>query len=246
MEYRLRCLSLSLLLLLQFVLALSKYSPAIVDPADIQARCDSCLSGQGVWDKLALEGWHPQDNHGKFFKLNKRLQDPLDILQQGNYSWMAMLGDSNMRHLYYEVVGIICKREIQCTIHLPNADPHKKKMGEDPTSWRSTLSDAVIKGDVISQSHQDHDVIFEKATGEVYRISFRMIVGEIVKTIRSLDRIDDLFCISKEAGNAVGCNTGVNVTKQIPKIFRPCKNSVRNCRRYMKPDIVYMLSLIHI
>ena len=230
---------LSLLLLLQFVLTLSKYSP-VVDPADIQARCDSCLSGQGVWDKLALEGWHPQDNHGKFFKLNKRLQDPLDILQQGNYSWVAMLGDSNMRHLYYEVVGIICKKEIQCTVHLPNADPKKKKIDEDPSSWRSTLSDAIIKNDVITQAHQDHDVIFEKATGEVYRISFRMIVGEVRKTVRSLDRIDELFCISKEAGNAPTCDAGVNVTKQIPKIFRPCKNSIRNCRRYLKPDILYM------
>ena len=133
-----RLFPFSLLFLLYFVLAVSKYTPgpAIIDPADVAARCESCLSGQGVWDKLALEGWHPQDNHGKFFKLNKRLQDPLDIIQQGNYSWFAMIGDSNMRHLYYETVGIICKKEVQCTLHLPNSDPKKKKFNEDATSWR--------------------------------------------------------------------------------------------------------------
>ena len=39
-------------------------------------------------------------------------------------------------------------------------------------------------------------------------MSFRMIVGEIIKTVRSLDRIDELFCVSKESGNAVNCDTG--------------------------------------
>ena len=238
-----RFLPLSLLLLLHFVLTLSKHSPAVVDPAEIQAKCDSCLSGQGIWDKLALEGWHPQDNHAKFFKPNKLFHDPFEVLQQGNYSWMTMLGDSNMRHLFYEVVGTLCKIEVQCTVHLPNANPKKKKFGDDPSVWKSALSDAIsTDNNVIIQSHQDQDVIFERTSGEVYRISFRMIVGDFIKTSRSLDRIDELFCIAKEATteNGASCDAGVNVTRQIPKIFRPCKNSIRNCRRYMKPDIIYI------
>ena len=213
------------MIILLFVYLISEYlNSTYADSVKDASRCQQALACEGTWESLDYNGWKPP------FKVNKRLANPFLILTEGNYYWMSMVGDSNMRHLYYEVVAVLCKKDITCSLYIPFQPVKVKKAGEDPMSFRSGLSDSLTKGQTgdIIQSHQDHDIIFESSFGK-FRVSFRMVVGEIVKTKRTLENLKELYCVPSRP-HPEGCKTSFKIDELIPPVFK----------NFPEPNILYI------
>lgn len=163
--------------------------------------CGQALQGRGQWDNFTSAGWRPTAGNTVF--TNTTL---IELLSRKRLRWIAMVGDSNMRYLCYELVRRMCDLDSKCTLHAPFFDPIVKARGE-----RGDISNNLVKSREIRDAgprpaHLDFDVIVRRS-GKSLRLSFRMVVGSHLKTIRALDNLDRQFCSSaQEAGKGAASN----------------------------------------
>jgi len=146
-----------------------------------ETMCFEALDCLGEWQSLDVHGWIPH------IKVNKKVKFPDEILANGNYKWVAFVGDSNMRYVYYEFIFALCRRELTCSVYTPFRAPRVKVKGADITSLH--IAESLPK-----LSHQDLDTIVSGIRGD-FRISFRMLVGQTSRTFKTLDNIGTLYCM---------------------------------------------------
>ena len=167
--------------------------------------CRQALACEGHWDNFTSAGWRPiADN---ITSLTAPINTTLvELLSHKRLRWIAMVGDSNMRYLFFELVRRLCVVESKCTLHAPFFDTIVKASG-DRKDITTILKSRENKIGGLRAAHLDFDVFIRNAhtrAGKGLRVSFRMVVGTHAKTMRSLDNLDRQFCSSDQVDKGTG------------------------------------------
>jgi len=158
--------------------------------------CRSLLECSGQWQSFSESGWIP------FTPVSSPKKDAL-LPEGSNHDWVALVGDSNTRVLFTTLQGILCTSLVECMLHVPNEKVLSKARG--------TLAFDGIRKEYHT-AHHDVDLIVTTSAGGVLRLSFKMLTGNIERTLKQLTNMHLQYCTLRkreESKLQEKCDSGV-------------------------------------